>query len=67
MVCDKLERSMGSQRVRRDIATEQQEGWDGVGGRFKRKGTYAYLWLTHVDIWQKPILKQLSFNQKINK
>ena len=30
---------------------------DGVemGGRFKRKGTmYAYLWLIHADIWQKP-------------
>ena len=23
-------------------------------GRFKRKGTYVYLWLIHVDIWQKP-------------
>ena len=20
---------------------------------FKRKGTYVYLWLIHVDIWQK--------------
>ena len=32
------------------------EGWDGeeVGGRFKREGTYVYLWLIHVDIWQKP-------------
>ena len=33
-------------------------GWDGVGwevgGRFKREGTYAYLWLIHVDVWQKP-------------
>ena len=25
-----------------------------VGGRFKREGTYAYLWLIHVDVWQKP-------------
>ena len=32
------------------------EGWDGeeVGGRFKREGTHVYLWLIHVDIWQKP-------------
>ena len=32
------------------------DGWDGVGGRrrFKRKGTYVYLWLIHVDVWQKP-------------
>ena len=28
------------------------EGWDGVGGR--RDGACVYLWLIHVDIWQKP-------------
>ena len=22
--------------------------------RFKRKGTHVYLWLIHVDVWQKP-------------
>ena len=22
-------------------------------GRFKREGTYVYLWLIHVDVWQK--------------
>ena len=27
--------------------------WE-VGGRFEREGTYVYLWLTHVDVWQKP-------------
>ena len=27
------------------------EGWDGVGGG--REGTYVYLWLIHVDVWQK--------------
>ena len=26
----------------------------GVGGRFKREGTYIYLWLIPIDIWQKP-------------
>ena len=26
----------------------------GWGGRFKREGTYVYLWLSHVDVWQKP-------------
>ena len=31
------------------------EGWNGMGGRFKREGTYVYLWLVHVDVWQKPI------------
>ena len=24
-----------------------------IGGRFKREGTYVYLWLIHVDVWQK--------------
>ena len=39
-----------------------------VGGRFKREGTYAYLWLIHVDIWQKAmqyykaIIPQLKIN-----
>ena len=28
-------------------------GW-AVGGRFKRERTYIYLWLIHVDMWQKP-------------
>ena len=25
-----------------------------VGGRFKREGTRVFLWLIHVDVWQKP-------------
>ena len=31
------------------------EGWNGVevGVMFKREGTYVYLCLIHVDIWQK--------------
>ena len=29
------------------------EGWE-VGMRFKREGAYVYLWLIHVDVWQKP-------------
>ena len=28
-------------------------GWE-VGGRLKREGTQIYLWLTHIDIRQKP-------------
>ena len=47
------------------------EGWDGweVGGRFKREGTYAHLWLIHVDVWQEPtqyckaIILQLKTNE----
>ena len=27
--------------------------WE-VGERFKRKGTYVYLWLIHTDVWPKP-------------
>ena len=23
--------------------------------RFKKEGTYVYMWLIHVDIWQKPV------------
>ena len=29
-------------------------GWE-IRGSFKRDGTYLYLWLIHVDVWQKPI------------
>ena len=27
--------------------------WQLRGGRFKREGTYVYLQLTHVAVWQK--------------
>ena len=27
-------------------------GWE-VEESFKREGTYVYLWLIHVDVWQK--------------
>ena len=32
--------------------TDNLEGWDGVGGMFKREETY--LRLIHIDMWQKP-------------
>ena len=44
-------------------------GWE-VRGRFKGKGTYVYLRLTYVDIWQKTkqyygaIILQLKINFK---
>ena len=49
-------------RELKPVLCDNLEGWDGigvgmgwkVGGRFKRKGTYVYLWLVHVDVWQKP-------------
>jgi len=48
------------------------EGEDGVGvrGRFKREGTYVYLWLMHTVVWQKvtqhckAIILQLKLNLK---
>ena len=39
-----------------------------VGGKFKREGTYVYLWLVHADVWQRPteygkaIILQLKIN-----
>ena len=40
-------------------------GWE-VRGRFKREGTYV--WLTHVDVWQKQIqyCKAIILQLKIN-
>ena len=28
--------------------------WE-VGEWFKREGTYVFLWLIHVDVWQRPV------------
>ena len=38
------------------------------GRRFKRQGTYVYLWLTHVDVWQKPTkyCKAVILQSKMN-
>ena len=32
------------------------EGWGGggSGGRLRREGTYVYLWLIHVVVWEMP-------------
>ena len=40
-----------------------------IGGRFRREGTYVYLWLVHVDVWQKPTqyFKAIILQLKINK
>ena len=35
------------------VLYDNLEGWE-VGGRFKMEGVYVYLWLIHVDVWQKP-------------
>ena len=44
-----------------------------MGRKFKREGTCVYLWLIHVDVWQKPkqyckaIILQLKINNNNNK
>ena len=40
-----------------------------MGGRCKREGIHVYIWLIHVDVWQKPTkfckaVTELSFNKK---
>ena len=46
----------------------QELGGSLEGGRFRREGTHAYLWLTRVDVWQTPtqyckaIILQLKAN-----
>ena len=42
-----------------------REGWDVV----QEGGAYVYLWLTHVDAWQKPIqyCEVIILQLKINK
>lgn len=52
------------------LAQPRRVGWSsGMGGRVKREGTYAYLWLIHVDMWQKATLygKAIILQIKINK
>ena len=40
-----------------------------VGRRFKREGTYRFLWLIHVDIWQKSTqyCQEIILQLRINK
>ena len=40
-----------------------------VGGKFKREGTYVYLRLIHLDVWQKSTqyCKSIVLQLKINK
>ena len=48
------------------------EEWE-VGRRSKGEETYVYLWLIHVDVWQKPtqyckaIILQLKMNTFLKK
>jgi len=51
------------------VTTQRRgKGWE-VGGRFKREETHVYLWLAHVDVWQRPTQysEAIFFQLKINK
>ena len=48
----------------------QRAGMKGkVGGSFERQWAYAYQWLIHGDVWQKPTehCKAINFQLKISK
>ena len=53
------------------VLCDNPEGYDGVGGgrEVQGEGTYEYLWLIHVAVWQKPkqyckaTILQLKINQ----
>ena len=51
------------------VLCDNLEGWDGVEERLRREGIYVYLWLIHVDVWQKPTqhCKATILQLKINK
>ena len=57
-------------QVRCSVTTSRGSMWWEVTGRFKKEGTYMYLWLIHVGVWQKPtqyckaIILQLKINFK---
>ena len=59
----------GSGNLSRGSVTTQRGGmgWE-VGGRLTREGTCVYLWLIHVDVWQKHhhivIILQLKNQEK---
>ena len=40
-----------------------------MGGKFQREGTYVYLWLIHIAVWQKPTqhCKTIIFQFKMKK
>ena len=39
-------------KLKQGLCINNLEGWDGgeMGGRFKRKEIYVYLWLIHVEV-----------------
>ena len=51
------------------VTTKRGEMGREMGGEFRRKGTCVYLWLIHVDVWQKPTqyCKAIILQFKTNK
>ena len=51
------------------VTTQRVEMRREVGGMFKRERTYVYLWLIHVEVWQKPTqyCKAIILRLNINK
>ena len=51
------------------VLCDNLDGWNGVGGGFRREGTYVYPWLLHAEVWQKSIqyCKAVILQLKINK
>ena len=61
---------MQGAQTRRSVPQPRGMGWGGsLEGLFKRMGTYIYLRLVHVDIWQKQTkyCKAISLQLKIIK
>ena len=51
------------------VTTQRDEMRREVGGMFRREGTCVYLWLIHVEVWQKPTqyCKAIILQSDINK
>ena len=45
---------------------ENLERWGGGGGN-EREGTDVYLWLIHVDVWQRPAQYYKAVFLQLNK
>ena len=58
--CNILWLTIMEKNVKKNVGVMGKE----MGGRFKREGVYVYLWLIHVEVWQKQqnSVKQLSVN-----
>ena len=61
----------GSSTCVETVLYDNLDEWDvgERGERFNREETYVYLWLIHVDVWQRPtqckaIILQLKTNFK---